>query len=118
MSRVVNRRIRLFLVILTLAITLAVWSFARILESDRKASLPWAAVFYASIACGVLLKGLIGIVFPAAIGGIYLILTGNVKHLLRMRLISSTLVLLLLAAPWHIAAAIRNPAAGEARGQC
>ena len=64
----------------------------------------------------MLTKGLIGIVFPAAIIGIYLILTGNLKHLLRMRLISSTLVLLLIAAPWHIAAAIENPAAGQSRG--
>ncbi len=64
----------------------------------------------------VLTKGLIGIVFPAAIIGIYLILTGNLKHLLRMRLISSTIVLLVIAAPWHIAAAIENPAAGQSRG--
>ncbi|MGB8887165.1 MAG: glycosyltransferase family 39 protein [Candidatus Korobacteraceae bacterium] len=70
----------------------------------------------ATAALNVLTKGLIGIVFPAAIIGIYLILTGNLKHLLRMRLISSTLVLLLIAAPWHIAAAIENPPAGQSRG--
>jgi 4-amino-4-deoxy-L-arabinose transferase-like glycosyltransferase len=33
-----------------------------------------------------------------------------------MRVISSTLVLLAIAAPWHIAAAIENPAAGQSRG--
>ncbi len=70
----------------------------------------------ATVALNVLTKGLIGIVFPAAIVGIYLILTGNLKHLLRMRLISSTLVLLVIAAPWHIAAAIENPPAGQSRG--
>jgi 4-amino-4-deoxy-L-arabinose transferase-like glycosyltransferase len=67
-------------------------------------------------ALNVLTKGLIGLVFPAAIIGIYLILTGNLKHLLRMRLLSSTLVLLIIGAPWHIAAAIENPAAGQSRG--
>jgi 4-amino-4-deoxy-L-arabinose transferase-like glycosyltransferase len=72
--------------------------------------------FAAAAALNVLTKGLIGIVFPAAIAGVYLILTGNVKHLLRMRLVSSTLVLLVIAAPWHIAAAIKNPAAGQSRG--
>jgi len=72
--------------------------------------------FAAAAALNVLTKGLIGIVFPAAIAGIYLILTGNVKHLLRMRLISSTAVLLVIAAPWHIAAAVENPAAGQSRG--
>ena len=70
----------------------------------------------ATVALNVLTKGLIGIAFPALIIAIYLLLTGNLKHLLRMRLISSTLVLLAIAAPWHIAAAIRNPAAGQARG--
>src|SRR5581483_10469381 len=72
--------------------------------------------FAAAAALNVLTKGLIGIVFPAAIAGIYLLLTGKLKHLLRMRLISGTLVLLVIAAPWHIAAALANPAAGQARG--
>jgi len=72
--------------------------------------------FAAAAALNVLTKGLIGIVFPAAIVGIYLLLTGNLKHLLRMRLISSTLVLLAIAAPWHIAAAMDNPPAGQSRG--
>ncbi len=70
----------------------------------------------ATVALNVLTKGLIGIVFPAAIIGIYLLLTGNLKHLLRMRLISSTVVLLVIAAPWHIVAGLKNPAAGQSRG--
>jgi hypothetical protein len=36
--------------------------------------------------------------------------------LLRLRLVSSTLVFLLLAAPWHILAALRNPSEGAVRG--
>jgi 4-amino-4-deoxy-L-arabinose transferase-like glycosyltransferase len=72
--------------------------------------------FAAAAALNVLTKGLIGIVFPAAIAGVYLIVTGNVKHVLRMRVVSSTLVLLAIAAPWHIAAAIENPTAGQSRG--
>ncbi len=70
----------------------------------------------ATIALNVLTKGLIGLVFPAAIIGLYLILTGNLKHLLRMRLLSSFAVLLAIAAPWHIAAALANPPAGQSRG--
>ena len=64
----------------------------------------------------MLTKGLIGLVFPAAIIGLYLILTGNLKHLLRMRLLSSFAVLLVIAAPWHIAAAIGESTAGQSRG--
>ena len=46
----------------------------------------------------------------------YLILTGNLKHLLRIRLLSSFAVLLVIAAPWHIAATLENPPAGQSRG--
>jgi len=33
-----------------------------------------------------------------------------------MRLLSSATVFLLVAAPWHVLAAIRNPAQGESKG--
>ncbi len=89
--------------------------FLRTLEEQPPSKLAcWALA--ATAALNVLTKGLIGIVFPAAIIGIYLLLTGNLKHLLRMRLVSSALVFLAIAAPWHIAAAIENPPAGQARG--
>lgn len=64
----------------------------------------------------VLTKGLIGVAFPGAIIVFYLLLTGNLRHLLRMRLVSSALVFLAVAAPWHILAAIENPPAGKANG--
>jgi 4-amino-4-deoxy-L-arabinose transferase-like glycosyltransferase len=70
----------------------------------------------ATAALNVLTKGLIGLVFPAAIIGLYLILTGNLKHLLRMRLLSSLTVLLVIAVPWHVAATLENPPAGQSRG--
>jgi 4-amino-4-deoxy-L-arabinose transferase-like glycosyltransferase len=70
----------------------------------------------ATAALNILTKGLIGVIFPAAIIGLYLILAGNLKHLLRMRLLSSAAVLVVLAAPWHIAAALENPPAGQSRG--
>lgn len=89
--------------------------FLRTLEEEPPSRLScWG--FAAAAALNVLTKGLIGIVFPVAIAGLYLILTGNVKHLRRMRVFSSTLVLLLIAAPWHIAAGLANPAAGQSRG--
>jgi 4-amino-4-deoxy-L-arabinose transferase-like glycosyltransferase len=48
--------------------------------------------------------------------GLYLLLTGNLRHLLKLRLVSSALVFLAIAAPWHILAALRNPAQGQVRG--
>jgi len=70
----------------------------------------------AVIALNVLTKGLIGVVFPCAIIFIFLLLARDLRHLLKMHLFSSTLVFLLVAAPWHILAALRNPPAGQAKG--
>ena len=96
-------------------LTLGLDFFLRTLDEKPPSRLScWG--FAAAAALNVLTKGLIGIVFPAAIVGIYLLLTGNLKHLLRMRLVSSAVVFLAIAAPWHIAAAVDNPAAGQARG--
>jgi 4-amino-4-deoxy-L-arabinose transferase-like glycosyltransferase len=70
----------------------------------------------AVVALCVLTKGLIGVVFPCAIIFIFLLLARDLRHLLKMHLISSTLVFFLMAAPWHILAALRNPPAGQAKG--
>jgi 4-amino-4-deoxy-L-arabinose transferase-like glycosyltransferase len=69
-----------------------------------------------TVALNVLTKGLIGLVFPAAIIFVFLTLVGDLRHLLKMRLISSTFIFLLVAAPWHILAALQNPPAGQAKG--
>ena len=64
----------------------------------------------------MLTKGLIGLVFPAGAIGLYLLLTGNLRHFFKLRLVSSALVFFAIAAPWHILAALRNPAQGQVRG--
>jgi len=64
----------------------------------------------------VLTKGLIGIVFPVAIFGAYLLVTGNLRHLLKLRIVSTTLVFLAVAAPWPVLATLRNPPQGESKG--
>jgi 4-amino-4-deoxy-L-arabinose transferase-like glycosyltransferase len=89
--------------------------FLRSLEEERPSRLScWG--FASACALNVLTKGLIGLVFPIATIGIYLLVKRNLHHLAKLRIFSSTLVFLVLAAPWHILAAIRNPAQGEARG--
>jgi len=70
----------------------------------------------ASCALNILTKGLIGLVFPAAAIGLYLLWTRQLRHLLKMRLISSSLLFLAIAAPWHVLAGLRNPTQGNVRG--
>jgi 4-amino-4-deoxy-L-arabinose transferase-like glycosyltransferase len=99
-------------VTLTLTIALAMWAFLRALDEEEPHPRRWAFILAASLGVGVLLKSLIGAVFPIAIGMLYLFLT---KQLLvartwkRLRPLSGFLIALLVAAPWHILAARRNP---------
>ena len=93
--------------------------FLTTLEQAERGGQParWACwAIAATMALNVLTKGLIGLVFPVGAIVLFLLLTGNLRHLLRLRLFSSFLVFLLIAAPWHILAGIRNPAQGQARG--
>jgi 4-amino-4-deoxy-L-arabinose transferase-like glycosyltransferase len=102
-------------VMVSLWLVLGYYFFLRSLRESVPSRLTcWG--FAAVCALNVLTKGLIGLVFPAGTILLYLVLTGNSRHLLKLRLLSSSVVFLLLAAPWHILAALHNPPAGEARG--
>lgn len=102
-------------VLVALWLTVGYYFFLRSLEeSPPSRGTCWG--FAATCALNVLTKGLIGLVFPAGAIGLYLLLTGNLRHIWKLRLISSTIIFMVLAAPWHILAAIRNPPQGQARG--
>jgi 4-amino-4-deoxy-L-arabinose transferase-like glycosyltransferase len=97
---------------LTLTITLAMWALVRALEEDEPHPRRWAWIMAASIAIGLLLKGLIAAVFPIGAGLLYLLLTRQLflrRTWERLRPFSGTLIILLIAAPWHVLATIRNP---------
>lgn len=64
----------------------------------------------ATVALNVLTKGLIGIVFVGLIILAFLSVLGDLSYLKKMRLLSSSVVFLVIAAPWHVLAALRNPA--------
>jgi 4-amino-4-deoxy-L-arabinose transferase-like glycosyltransferase len=106
-------------------ITLALYAFwrtelggaARERVSRDSGTRPFCWLFAASCALNVLTKGLIGVVFPLGIVLLYLWLTrGTRRALRRLRELhpwTSLLVFLALAAPWHIAAGLANPAQGH-----
>jgi 4-amino-4-deoxy-L-arabinose transferase-like glycosyltransferase len=99
-------------VILTLAITISMFSFLRTLEPDERHPARWAYLFWAAIGTGLLLKGLIAAVFPIATALLYLWFTKqwrSRKTWQRLRIFSGIGLLLLIAAPWHVIATLRNP---------
>jgi 4-amino-4-deoxy-L-arabinose transferase-like glycosyltransferase len=101
--------------LVTLWLALTFLLFLRSLNEDPPSPVTcWGLA--AACALNVLTKGLIGLVFPGAVIFLYLFLTGNLRHLRRLRLFSSALVFFVIAAPWHILAAIRNPDQGSVRG--
>lgn len=102
-------------VLVGLWLTVSYFFFLRSLEEENPSRLTcWG--FAAACAMNVLTKGLIGLVFPFATISLYLLATRNLRHLAKLRIVSSTVVFFVLAAPWHVLAAIRNPAQGQARG--
>jgi 4-amino-4-deoxy-L-arabinose transferase-like glycosyltransferase len=102
-------------VLVGLWLSISYYFFLRSLEEDPPTRLTcWG--FASACALNVLTKGLIGLAFPIGTIGLYLLLTRNLRHLAKLRIFSSIVVFFVLAAPWHILAAIRNPAQGQARG--
>jgi 4-amino-4-deoxy-L-arabinose transferase-like glycosyltransferase len=67
----------------------------------------WA--FYALAALATLTKGLIGIVIPAMVIGAWILILNEWRLLKSMYLPSGLLLFLIIAAPWHVAAARANP---------
>jgi 4-amino-4-deoxy-L-arabinose transferase-like glycosyltransferase len=96
-------------VIVAMWLTLGLCFFLSAYEQEKPSRwVCWA--FAATVALNVLTKSLIGIAFPGMILFVFLLLTGSMKKLLKMHPWSSALVFLIVAAPWHILAAIRSPA--------
>lgn len=95
--------------ILTLTITVAMWSFLRSLEEG---GWKWPLLMSASIGAGLLLKGLIAALFPVAAALLYLWRTGQLRDPQVWRKLKpgwGFAVILLVAAPWHVMATLRNP---------
>jgi 4-amino-4-deoxy-L-arabinose transferase-like glycosyltransferase len=96
-------------------LTVTVYLFWRSLEEEMPSRfLCWSIGVVTAL--DVLTKGLIGLAFPIGIIVGYLILTRNLRHLLKMRPVSTTIVFLVVGAPWHVLATVRNPPIGEAKG--
>jgi 4-amino-4-deoxy-L-arabinose transferase-like glycosyltransferase len=99
-------------VMLTAAISLALWSFLRALDPQEARPGIWASLLAASIGVGLLLKGLIAAVFPIGAAALFLLFTGEWRRpetWRRLHIARGAIIALAIAAPWHALATLRNP---------
>ncbi len=101
--------------ILTLTITVALWSFLRAIEHEdpeqRRGRL-WANLLAVALAAGMLLKGLIAVVFPIGAAIVYMAATRQLfsrETWRKLHPISGLLIIVIIAAPWYVLATLRNP---------
>jgi hypothetical protein len=99
-------------VMVTSDITLSMWAFLRAIDEQEPRPGWWAFLLAASLGVSLLLKSLIGVVFPVAACVVYLAITRQLfrrKIWKRLHPVSGALIILAIAAPWHILATLRNP---------
>ncbi len=99
-------------VTLTLTTALAMYAFLRALDAEERHPRAWAWTMAASLGLGLLLKSLIGAVFPLAAGLLYLFFSRQLFSApvwKRLHPFSGAAIVLLIAAPWHVLATLRNP---------
>jgi len=97
---------------LTLTITLAIWAWVRLLEPENEPSFQWQFTLGISLGLGLLLKGLVAVVFPVASALVYMaaskrLFSGEAWRRLRLEIV--TAIALAIAAPWHLMASLANP---------
>jgi len=105
-------RIQIPDVMLTAGICGALWSFQRAVEPAEPHPKRWAALLAVCLGIGLLLKGLIAVVIPAGAILFFLLVTRQFSSKLiwsRLHLITGALIVLAIAAPWHILATRRMP---------
>jgi len=101
-------------VLLSLLIAASLFFWLTALEPGGRAWRWYAG--YACIALGVLTKGLIALAFPGGAAFLYLAMTGEWRRWREFRLVSGPALFLLIAAPWHILAGLRNTGGQDGHG--
>ena len=91
-----------FDIVLTATVTASLACFfVSEIERDERRRRWLLAGFYASVGLSLLAKGLVGIVIPAGVVGLYFVLRRRLPHPLRLGLISGTLICAAVAALWY-----------------
>ena len=99
-------------VLLTLTTTAALFALMRALDAGERNPNLWSTAFGASLGLGFLLKGLIGIVFPAGIAMLYLAVSRQIRSPDIWRRVHpgrTALIAMAIIAPWLALVIWRNP---------
>src|SRR5215469_13409840 len=96
--------------LLSLLLALSIYAALRALDSDSAHPRRWSALMWSALACAVLTKGLVAIVFLVASVGLFLLLTGEWRRWRLFHPFTGVALFVAIAAPWHVLAALRNPA--------
>jgi len=109
-------------VLLSLFLAIALYSLLRTFETTEAPGAPpknlktrppavsnrYAYSLWIALACAVLTKGLVALVFLFGTALVYLALTGEYRRWRLLKPFTGGLLFLALAAPWHIFASLRN----------
>jgi 4-amino-4-deoxy-L-arabinose transferase-like glycosyltransferase len=111
-------------VLLSLFLAVALYSLLRTFEPAEAPGAPpkdlasetsppavsnrYAYSLWIALACAVLTKGLVALVFLFGTAVVYLALTGEYRRWRLLRPVTGGLLFLAIAAPWHILAGLRN----------
>jgi hypothetical protein len=99
-------------VMLTATIALSMWAFMRAIDEQEPRDRMWAFILAASLGVSLLWKSLVGVVFPVGAAIVYLAITRELfaaRVWRRLHPLSGIVVILAIAAPWHVVATLRNP---------
>ena len=102
-------RINLTDMTLTFWLSAALCCFIIAAEDNEEHKGRYYCLFYAFSALAVLTKGLIGLVLPLGIIGIYLALTRRWNLLKELRIAGGTAFFLAVTVPWFVLTSLRNP---------
>ncbi|MDE2371726.1 MAG: glycosyltransferase family 39 protein [Burkholderiales bacterium] len=91
-------------------ITAALLATLRAVEDPRRVALRWLMLGWLFCGLGVLAKGLIGIVLPAAVIGPWLLAQGRWRQVLGLLHPAALLVFAAVTLPWMAAMQLRHPA--------
>jgi 4-amino-4-deoxy-L-arabinose transferase-like glycosyltransferase len=105
------------IIILDMAVSIFItWALCAFLLAVRappgRARRLFCHAFYLSMALALLTKGLIGVLIPGAIIFLWMLLLNRWRELRHASLLTGLLLLLVVALPWHILAALANPPSG------